>query len=114
MQDTLRGKGPVNPDTPARLERGRALFNTGRYFEAHEAWEEAWLTERGDERLLLQGLIQVAAGCLKAGQSKAEGCARLLAAGLEKLEALDPAYGIEDFVREFAGVHAREIGRAHV
>ena len=90
-QDTLPGKGPVNADTAARLERGRALFNAGRYFEAHEAWEEAWLAERGDARRLLQGLIQVAAGCHKAGQGKAEGCARLLAAGLEKLEPLDPA-----------------------
>jgi predicted metal-dependent hydrolase len=108
-QDTLPGKGPVNADTAARLERGRALFNEGRYFEAHEAWEEAWLAERGDARRLLQGLIQVAAGCHKAGQGKAEGCARLLAAGLEKLEPLAAAYGIEDFARALALVHARAL-----
>ena len=110
MQDTLPGKGQVNMDTAARLERGRALFNEGRYFDAHEVWEEAWLTERGDVRLLLQGLIQVAAGCHKAGQGKAEGCARLLAAGLEKLEPLAAAYGIEDFARELKLVHARALG----
>ena len=110
MQDTSPGKGPVNADTAARLERGRALFNAGRYFDAHEAWEEAWLAERGDARLLLQGLIQVAAGCHKAGQGKAEGCAWLLEAGLEKLEPLAATYGIEDFARALALVHARALG----
>ena len=109
-QDTLSDKGPVNADTAARLERGRALFNAGRYFDAHEAWEEAWLTERGDTRLLLQGLIQVAAGCHKAGQGKAEGCARLLEAGLEKLEPLAAASGIEDFTTALALVHERALG----
>jgi predicted metal-dependent hydrolase len=49
------------------LEEGRALFNAGRFFEAHERWEEAWLVETGAARLLLQGLIQVAAGFLKTG-----------------------------------------------
>jgi len=109
MQDTLPGKGQLNTDTAARLERGRALFNSGRYFEAHEAWEEAWLTERGDARLLLQGLIQVAAGCHKAGEGRAEGCARLIAAGLKKLEPLAAAYGIEDFAAALALVHGRAL-----
>ena len=111
-QDTLPGKGQLNAGTAGRLERGRALFNAGRYFDAHEAWEEAWLTERGDARLLLQGLIQVAAGCHKAGQGKAEGCARLLEAGLEKLEPLAAAYGIEDFTAGLALVHGRALGWA--
>jgi len=47
------------------LERGIALFNEGRYWEAHEAWEEVWtLDRRGPERSFYKGLIQVAAGCL--------------------------------------------------
>jgi predicted metal-dependent hydrolase len=29
-------------DLPLRLEQGRAAFNRGEYFEAHELWEEAW------------------------------------------------------------------------
>ena len=109
MQDTLPGKGQVNADTAVGLERGRTLFNAGRYFDAHEAWEEVWLTERGDARLLLQGLIQVAAGCHKAGQGKAEGCARLLAAGLEKLEPLAAAYGIGDFAGALVLVRGRAL-----
>ena len=33
------------------IERGRALFNDRRFFQAHEAWEEAWLHEEGELRL---------------------------------------------------------------
>jgi predicted metal-dependent hydrolase len=72
--------------TEERLERGRALYNSGRYFEAHEAWEDAWRVETGPVRLTLHGLIQVAAGLHKAvRQSQPVGCVRLLQAGLDKL-----------------------------
>ncbi len=47
------------------LRRGIELFNAGRYWEAHEAWEEAWTPDRrGPDRGFYKGLIQVAAGCL--------------------------------------------------
>ena len=76
----------LSPRTAQRLERGRALFNSGRYFEAHEAWEDAWREEKGDVRRTLHGLIQIAAGYHKATkQNQPSGCARLLEAGLEKL-----------------------------
>jgi predicted metal-dependent hydrolase len=102
--------GPMeDTHTPERLERGRQLFNAGRYFEAHEAWEEAWLVEKGDLRLLLQGLIQIAAGCLKSGEGNASGCARLLAAGLEKLDVVAPRFGIAGFAREVADTQARAL-----
>ena len=82
------------PDTPARLERGRALFNARLFWEAHEAWEEAWMEEDGDARLFLQGLIQVAAGYYKAFvQQQPVGCVKLLGTGLDKLRPLDPGFG---------------------
>ena len=101
---------PVEDErTRERLERGRQLFNAGRYFEAHEAWEEAWLVEKGDARVLLQGLIQVAAGCHKAGQGSASGCARLLGAGHEKLAVVASAFGLAEYARALAGAHARAL-----
>ena len=46
------------------LERGIELFNQGRYWDAHEAWEEAWMPDRkGVDGGFYKGLIQVAAGC---------------------------------------------------
>jgi uncharacterized protein len=81
----------MKTSTPQLLERGRGLFNAGRFFEAHEIWEEAWLGEEGDIRVLLQGLIQIAAALLKASRAERPGgCAQLLDAGLAKLE---PAEG---------------------
>lgn len=70
-----------------RLEEGRALFNAGRFFEAHEKWEEVWLAETGPAKRLLQGLIQIAAGFLKAESGSFGVAARLLEAGVAKLES---------------------------
>jgi hypothetical protein len=73
--------------------RGAALFDRGDYFEAHEVWEERWLsTGEPNERLLLQGLIQVAAAFHKLIVSRSLASAeRLLDRGLTKLTACDPA-----------------------
>lgn len=44
-----------------RLYRqGIGLFNQGRYFEAHEVWEELWHVSMGDKHRFIQGLIQAA------------------------------------------------------
>jgi predicted metal-dependent hydrolase len=40
--------------------RGLELFNLGRYFEAHEALETAWLQETGPLCDLYRGILQVA------------------------------------------------------
>src|SRR5215831_15835220 len=44
------------------LKEGIFFFNSGRYFEAHEAWEDLWRATRGPLRLFYQGLIQAAVG----------------------------------------------------
>jgi predicted metal-dependent hydrolase len=80
---------PLSWETQERLSRGRALFNSGLYFEAHEVWEDAWREETGTVRLTLHGLIQVAAGLHKATrQNQPKGCVRLLEMGLEKLRGV--------------------------
>jgi uncharacterized protein len=72
------------------LEAGRVLFNAGRYFEAHEVWEEAWLSANGEPRRLLQGLIQLAAAFHKASTGgSARGCVHLIDEGLAKLEGIE-------------------------
>jgi uncharacterized protein len=43
-----------------KLDEGIALFNSGRFFECHEALEDVWRELRGDERRWMQGIIQVA------------------------------------------------------
>ena len=43
------------------LAKGVALFNEGKYWHAHEAWEKIWQKHAEDGRVFFQGLIQLAA-----------------------------------------------------
>ncbi len=85
---------PLRPNARDALLRGQALFNQRQFWDAHEAWEAAWRVEHGDVRLLLHGLIQVAAGCHHAFVTgRAAGAVKLLASGLEKLEHVPDGLG---------------------
>jgi predicted metal-dependent hydrolase len=60
-----RTKGTVTMDKMRSetdpLEKGIALFNEGRYFEAGAAWEVPWrATDENGEKRFLEGLIMVA------------------------------------------------------
>jgi hypothetical protein len=46
---------PLHP----HAAQGLRLFNVGKYFEAHEALEIAWLEETGKVRDLYRGILQV-------------------------------------------------------
>jgi hypothetical protein len=76
----------MHVDFHQQLARGAAHYQAGRFHEAHEAWEEAWRVEpRGPRRALLHGLVQVAAGLLKARQGRLQGAATLLTRALGHL-----------------------------
>ena len=80
------------------LLAGVALFDTGRYFEAHEVWEGPWLTEQDPEvRRFLQALIQLAAGFHKLRSPAGEApSASLLRKAIAKLADLpDELQGID-------------------
>ena len=56
------------------LSIGVDLFNSGHYWEAHEAWEREWVPDRkGPDAGFYKGLIQVAAGCLHYGRHNRRG-----------------------------------------
>ncbi len=83
------------------LARGAALFDAGAFFEAHEAWEEAWIAAVDpEERLFFQGLIQIAAAfhkLLVMGSPPSAG--RLAARGLSKLDRCGGAHRGLDLAR---------------
>jgi predicted metal-dependent hydrolase len=72
------------------LARGVELFNAGRFWEAHEAWEELWLKESGDEKQFLQGLIQLAAAYHHVQRGTFPGAVRLFEAALRRLAPFAP------------------------
>ena len=76
--------------------QGVALFNAGKFFRAHEAWEELWLTSSGTDKLFLQGLIQTAAALHHLSRGNSSGAKSLLEAGCAKLARLpDDFWGIK-------------------
>ena len=65
---------------------GLHLFNTQRFFEAHEALEAIWLKAHGEEKIFLHGLIQIAAAFHHLRRENPAGFRSLLEKGSRKLE----------------------------
>jgi len=74
------------------LALGVELFNAGRFFEAHEAWEAVWLEAPRELRAFYQGLIQVAAAFVHLTRDEYPGTVKLLAEGIGKLEAYPASF----------------------
>jgi Domain of unknown function (DUF309) len=111
----LRRRGFLSRETSKRFggdasplfAKGLEEFRAGRFFEAHEEWELLWKDSTGDDKLFLQGLIQLAAGCVHIGRGNAAPGIRMLALAKAKLDRFgDDEAGVNvDFLR-------REIGAA--
>lgn len=74
-------------DVEPAFVRGVELYEQGRFWDAHEAWEHLWREVARDsgDAALLQGLIQCAAACLKVEQGKRDSAERLTARALGHL-----------------------------
>jgi predicted metal-dependent hydrolase len=95
-------RAELHPDLTADerqslFREGIELFNGGRFFESHEAWEEVWRSTTPEPRDLFQGLIQVAAAMhqfLDLKRRQAPG--RTLAKARHRLEPFAPvAHGLD-------------------
>jgi uncharacterized protein len=87
LRATVGRVGVFSEAGRSRLVQGRAAFNRGEYFQAHEHWEEAWRELDGVERTVVQGLIQIAAGLHHLQQQRPRPAAELLRKGLAKLSS---------------------------
>jgi uncharacterized protein len=73
--------------------RGVELFNSGRYWDAHEVWEEEWTPDRkGPDSGFYKGLIQVAAGCLHYTRRNRRGAINKWRSGADYLRPYVPAH----------------------
>jgi hypothetical protein len=89
---------------PIEYLEGIKHFNKGRYFEAHEVWEEIWLHSTGDTKLFYQTLIQAAVGLHHFMRGNLRGARGMYKNVLEKLDRLPPyfmALDLLDFTRQF-------------
>jgi len=78
----------------AAREAGIAAYEEGRFFEAHELMEPAWMGSRDPaERDLDQGLIKLAAAYVHAERGNPLGMRKNLVGARRRLAALDAEHG---------------------
>ena len=82
------------------LNAGIEHFNAGRFWHAHEDWEDLWKSLKGvaEQKLVdgVQGLIQIAAMLLNHEREKVRGVTNLWAKASAKLEpVMDGLFGID-------------------
>lgn len=77
----------------ACFDQGALLYRAGYWWEAHEAWERLWrrLPRQSPRRLLVQGLILLAASQLKAWCGRPEGSRLLAQRALDRLRRAEAA-----------------------
>jgi hypothetical protein len=97
----------------AAREAGIAAFEEGRFFEAHELMEPAWMGSPDPaERDLDQGLIKLAAAYVHAQRGNALGMRKNLAGARRRLGAVVGTHGDAGrHAAEAAGVDASEVLR---
>ena len=81
------------------FRRGVALFNRGEFFHAHEALEDAWRETRGEQRLFMQGIVQVAVALHHYRGGNLVGARGVLARALRNLENYPAGCGGIDLAR---------------
>lgn len=74
-------------------QEGLEAFNSSRFFEAHEHWEDLWRETLEPDKRFLQGLIQVAAAFHHYSRANLLGTRKLLQAGLLKLDDFPDVHG---------------------
>ena len=106
---------PLSTEEGVLLEQGRMDFDNGRYWHAHEAWEDLWnsLMRRNAEMseiLLVQGLIQTAALLYNHQRKKSRGVANQWSKLTPKLAPWKIAWGfdIEQHVENIS-VYAEDV-----
>ena len=62
------------------------LFNNHKWYEAHDAFEEIWNYVDGDERQVIQGILQVAVSQFHLSKGNLNGATILLGEGLGRIK----------------------------
>jgi hypothetical protein len=93
---------------PNLLEEGLLLFNDGKFYEAHEVWEDLWrVTVDPPLKTCYQGLIQAAVGLHHLTRQNRIGAGSQLAKSMRNLRAggtLTTGLDIPDLIRQLEGV----------
>ncbi|HEX9794874.1 MAG TPA: DUF309 domain-containing protein [Planctomycetota bacterium] len=86
------GPHPLLGSMPREFLDGVLLFNAGRWYEAHEAWEIVWKRVGPAQGDFYRGLIQMAAAALHWERGNAAGAATLYASARRQLSGYLPRH----------------------
>ena len=78
------------------------LFNNHQWYEAHDAFEEIWNTVDGDERQVIQGILQVSVSQFHLSKGNLNGATILLGEGLGRIKTrtkINLGIDLESFCR---------------
>ena len=78
------------------------LFNNHHWYEAHDAFEEIWNTVDGDERQVIQGILQVSVSQFHLSKGNLNGATILLGEGLGRIKTrtkINLGIDLESFCR---------------
>ena len=69
------------------LDDALDLFNNQKWYEAHDAFEEIWNELYGDERQIIQGILQVSVSQFHLSKGNLNGAMILLGEGLGRIKS---------------------------
>ena len=78
------------------------LFNNQKWYEAHDAFEDIWNTVDGDERQIIQGILQVSVSQFHLNKGNLNGATILLGEGLGRIKNrinIDLGIDLESFCK---------------
>jgi predicted metal-dependent hydrolase len=73
-----------------RYQQAVSLFNAHDWYAAHDAFEELWHEAAGEDRLILQGVIQIAVAEHHLSNGNQRGSLLLMAEGLNHIQSSAP------------------------
>jgi predicted metal-dependent hydrolase len=91
MPTTARSRAPRG-SASARHARPRALARAGGYFQAHEAFEQAWRLAAATERDFVQGLVHAVVFAYQTGRGRPVGAERQRHKAIRRLTPYAPAH----------------------
>lgn len=88
------------------LLKGLEEFNAGQYFACHETLETLWKGLSGDEKTLVQGIIQVSVAYYHLNRGNTKGALRLFDRALPRIEPYLPTWLELDLAAFFQAIMA--------
>ena len=83
------------------------LFNKEKWYEAHDAFEDIWNNVDGDERQIIQGILQVSVSQFHLNKGNLNGATILLGEGLGRIKTrtnIDLGIDLESFCKSLEDI----------